>query len=205
MIDTATVAALFIFAVQAAGYPGFCRGSGACDRLPAIAVARSGEHVDTRTHGQVSPTRPDLVVITGAALARGPVWAESVLVHEFVHVLQFRSGRHDHRTCDGRADMEAEAYRAMDAYLQKKGLALRSNPVGAMRERCRRAREAGLIREPLASRDVNGEGAQTAARDGNSRQASEPATQSRQRHPHPAAERAAERSVASLDLGRTRR
>lgn len=145
-MDEVLLSALFAFAIQAGGYTDFCRTSPACARPPAVVVVKGGEQIRQKAHGQVSPHRPNMVVISEAAFQVGPTWVEGVLIHEFVHVLQFASGRYEHVMCEGRAQMEDEAYRVQELYLRPRGMTIVNIPVANMREQCRRAREAGLIR-----------------------------------------------------------
>lgn len=147
-MDAHLVATLFAFAIQSAGYGGWCADTQSCVKPPHVVFATPGVNIQRRNHGHIYLQRPNMAVISEAARAAGPTWLESVIVHEFVHVLQLASNRHNVMTCDGRADMEAEAYATQDKYLRSKGMMLRSTPVAEMRAKCQRARDAGLIVAP---------------------------------------------------------
>ena len=140
--------ALFALAIALSGYESLCvERPDACSVIP-IVVRASDAQLGTAKGGHVLHARPDQVVVA-SRYEPGSHAYNSILVHEFTHVLQLRSQRWRGLTVCQKALREREAYMAQLAYLERYSLTLR-NPMAVPDEldrRCEASRSAGLIKE----------------------------------------------------------
>ena len=129
MLDAALIAFLLEAAVTTSGYPAI-----AVDSLPPIrAVTRNA------IAKEICPKQPEeclgMVAVFDTdryrILYSDELDAEnaadnSFLIHELVHVLQFKAnGEKIFATCEAAMKTETEAYRAQNKYLKKEGQFLR--------------------------------------------------------------------------------
>jgi len=138
---------LFAFAIETAGYAQACNTEPEKCGPPAVVYASEGM-LRKAAGGHVKYARsPNLVVIQDSA-NRNSLHHDAMLVHEFVHVLQWRFKRHQGSTYCNRADREAEATQAQQAYALSKGWRYKhlEGYVESFRGKCEAARIAGLVK-----------------------------------------------------------
>jgi hypothetical protein len=129
MLDSALIAFLLQAAVTASGYPAV-----AAESLPIIrAVSREAIAQEicpakpTECQGMVAVFDTERYrILFSEELDPENAADNSFLLHELVHVLQFRAnGDKIFATCEASMKTETEAYRAQNAYLKKEGQFLR--------------------------------------------------------------------------------
>jgi len=127
MITTDLAAALFAWAVELSGLPAHGDVPSVVPlphaRLEALAC-RGGP---CKVIGWYPRGGGDIVYIDDRIDPQADTWAASVVVHEFVHVLQARSGAAD--TCENAIAFERVAYAAQTNFLVRYGI---YHPVGAI-------------------------------------------------------------------------
>lgn len=113
------VVALFKQAVELGGYAEKCAvRQGGCP-MPSVTITG----LDPNIGGQFNPADPTIIKTNGEALVPGTLLWNSIVIHEFVHFLQWYFGElGPHSTCQDHQRIEEAAYVAGAKYLAQFGI-----------------------------------------------------------------------------------
>lgn len=113
------VSELFAQAVKLGGYEAACMARGGCE-MPAVVVVK----IDSdNVAGQFHWKQPMLVSLNADIHLPGSLEWNGTVVHEFVHYLQWLTGKIGPQTpCEGIVEAEREAYATGAAYFAQFGI-----------------------------------------------------------------------------------
>jgi hypothetical protein len=105
--------------VKFGGYEAACMARGGC-KMPNVVIVRID---DENIGGQFTWNQPTVINLSSSAYTPGSLEWNTVVVHEFVHYLQWLTGKiGPHTRCEGIVEAEKEAYAAGAAYLLQFGI-----------------------------------------------------------------------------------
>lgn len=111
---------LFQKAVKLGGYEGACSGRPNGCEMPMVLLVK----LENDNHaGEFHPRLPDFVKINTSNRVPGSLDFNATVIHEFVHYLQWLTGKLGPQTkCSGLYEIESPAYAAAAAYLSEFGI-----------------------------------------------------------------------------------
>ena len=121
------VAELFNRAIKYGGFTEFClRREGLCVAPPVLVVSFEDDNID----GRFNARTPGYVEVSADSAPPGSIEFNETLVHEFVHYLQWLSGKYGpFSQCQDTLAIEAPAYAAGEQYLAEFGIVRDNKPV----------------------------------------------------------------------------